>query len=132
MGRVRCIDPMSGMRLGVGCAPQRLRSNPSAKTLERVGRSGCEVTPSRRRSLHEAAHKIDHGTRDEAGRSPARVGERRSFNEAGHKLGYWAPPSLSDHDQASASEATRRRFEALADTQRAMRCIRSRAQGVRC
>ena len=76
------------------------------------------MTPSRRRSLHEAAHKIDHDARDEAVRSPARVGERRSFNEAAHKLGYWAPPNLTDHDHASASEATRRRFEALADSQR--------------
>jgi KUP system potassium uptake protein len=92
--------------------------SPRAKTLGRVGGGEDEVTPSRRRSLHEAAHQIEHGARDEAVRSPARVGERRSFNEAGHKLGYWAPPSLNDHGQASASEATRRRFEALADTQR--------------
>ncbi|HSC04712.1 MAG TPA: KUP/HAK/KT family potassium transporter [Solirubrobacteraceae bacterium] len=42
--------------------------------------------------------------------------ERRSFNEAAHKLGYWAPPKVSAREQES--EATRRRFEALADSQR--------------
>ena len=44
------------------------------------------------------------------------IGARRSFNEAAHKLGYWAPPAVSAHDEES--EATRRRFEALADSQR--------------
>jgi KUP system potassium uptake protein len=42
---------------------------------------------------------------------------RQTFNMAAHKLGYWGPPdSASDHDDDS--EASRRRFEALADTQR--------------
>jgi KUP system potassium uptake protein len=71
---------------------------------------------SRRRSLHEAAHKIDHETRKDAGHSPPHGVERRSFNEAAHKLGYWAPPDVSAHEQEL--EATRRRFEALADSQR--------------
>jgi len=74
------------------------------------------MASSRRRSLHEAAHKIDHETRKDAGRSPAHAVERRSFNEAAHKLGYWGPPAVSAHDEES--EATRRRFEALADSQR--------------
>ena len=74
------------------------------------------MTRSRGRSFNEAAHKIDHGVRDEGGHSPAHAGERRSFNEAAHKLGYWAPPAPSAHEQES--EATRRRFEALADSQR--------------
>src|SRR5207237_6552754 len=39
------------------------------------------------------------------------------FNMAAHKLGYWAPPAASwAHDEDSA--AARRRFEALADSQR--------------
>jgi KUP system potassium uptake protein len=42
--------------------------------------------------------------------------ERRSFNEAAHKLGYWAPATVSAQQQES--EATLRRFEALADSQR--------------
>jgi hypothetical protein len=74
------------------------------------------MTSSRRRVLHEAAHKSDHDTREQTLHGPARTTERRSFNEAAHKLGYWAPPSVSDHEEAS--EATRRRFEALQDSQR--------------
>jgi KUP system potassium uptake protein len=42
--------------------------------------------------------------------------ERRSFNESAHKLGYWAPTKVSARQQES--EATRTRFEALADSQR--------------
>src|SRR5690348_805443 len=42
--------------------------------------------------------------------------ERRSFNEAAHKLGYRVPPTVSAQQQES--EAARRRFEALADSQR--------------
>ncbi|MGN6870250.1 MAG: potassium transporter Kup [Solirubrobacteraceae bacterium] len=41
---------------------------------------------------------------------------RRSFNEAAHKLGYRAPAKVSAREQES--EAARRRFEALADSQR--------------
>ena len=74
------------------------------------------MTPSRRRSLHEAAHKIDHDVREDAVRAPAHGWERRRFNEAAHKLGYWAPPDPSAQEQES--EATRKRFEALADAQR--------------
>jgi KUP system potassium uptake protein len=74
------------------------------------------VTPSRRRSLYEAAHKSDHDVRDQRARSASSIPERRSFNEAAHKLGYWAPPSAGDH--GLESEATRLRFEALADSQR--------------
>jgi KUP system potassium uptake protein len=42
--------------------------------------------------------------------------ERRSFNESAHKLGYWAPATASARQHES--EATRRRFETLADSQR--------------
>ncbi|HEY2657080.1 MAG TPA: KUP/HAK/KT family potassium transporter [Solirubrobacteraceae bacterium] len=41
---------------------------------------------------------------------------RRSFNEAAHKLDYVAPPAPSAHEQES--QATRKRFEALADSNR--------------
>ena len=72
--------------------------------------------PARQRRLHEAAHKQDSIARDGDTGSAARHGARRSINEAAHKLGYWAPPDVSAHDEES--EATRRRFEALADSQR--------------
>jgi K+ potassium transporter len=74
------------------------------------------VAASRRRSLHEAAHKLGNDVREEPVRSTLHAGERRSLNEAAHKLGDWAPPALNGHEQES--EATRRRFEALADSQR--------------
>ena len=74
------------------------------------------MTPSRRRSLHGRAHKTDHDARDDVARSPAHAAERRSFNEAAHKLGYWAPAATSAREHES--EATRKRFEALADSQR--------------
>ena len=72
--------------------------------------------PSKQRHLHEAAHKLDSTARDGDNGSAGRHGARRSFNEAAHKLGYWAPPAVSGHE--AESEATRRRFEALADSQR--------------
>jgi KUP system potassium uptake protein len=72
--------------------------------------------PPRQRHLNEAAHKLDSLARDGDHGSAGRHGARRSFNEAAHKLGYWAPPAGSAHEEAS--EATRRRFEALADSQR--------------
>jgi hypothetical protein len=77
------------------------------------------MTSSRRRVLHEAAHKSDHDARAQTVQAPAPAGDRRTFNEAAHKLGYWGPPALpagGDHDDAA--EATRRRFEALEDSQR--------------
>ncbi|MBV9337692.1 MAG: KUP/HAK/KT family potassium transporter [Solirubrobacterales bacterium] len=74
------------------------------------------MTPSRRRSLHEAAHKSEAPARDDPGQAPGTSGGRRSFNEAAHKLGYVAPPSASAH--AQESEVTRKRFEALADSNR--------------
>ncbi len=66
--------------------------------------------------MHEVAHKQDSIARDGDTGSAARHGARRSINEAAHKLGYWAPPDVSARDEES--EATRRRFEALADSQR--------------
>jgi KUP system potassium uptake protein len=53
-------------------------------------------TPHRRRSLHEAAHKLGPETRDGSARPGAKPGARQNFNMAAHKLGYWpvapAPP----------------------------------------
>lgn len=72
--------------------------------------------PRRRHHYNEAAHKLE--TVDgNGGPGPAgKLRTRRTFNEAAHKLGYWAPPTVGAHDEES--EATRRRFEALADSQR--------------
>ncbi|HET6867142.1 MAG TPA: hypothetical protein VFH80_14580, partial [Solirubrobacteraceae bacterium] len=72
--------------------------------------------PSRRQHFNEAAHKLETLDGNGGAGSAGTVGSRRSFNEAAHKLGYWAPPAVSAHEEAA--EATRRRFEALADSQR--------------
>ncbi len=48
---------------------------------------------------------------------PGRAAHKPSFNMAAHKLGYWAPPTPSPADLEDKT-ATRRRFEALADSQR--------------
>jgi KUP system potassium uptake protein len=69
-----------------------------------------------RRSLPEAAHKAEARTQDEPGQLAGTSKVRRSFNEAAHKLDYVAPPAPSAHEQES--EATRKRFEALADSNR--------------
>jgi KUP system potassium uptake protein len=74
------------------------------------------MTPLRRRGLHESAHKADQVARNASGATPGNGGPRRSFNEAAHKLGYVAPSAGSAH--AKESEATRKRFEALADSNR--------------
>jgi KUP system potassium uptake protein len=73
------------------------------------------MTTSRRRSLHEAAHKSEPAQRDESGQGPAN-GVKRTYNEAAHKLGYVAPPAPRAHEQET--EATRKRFAALADSDR--------------
>jgi KUP system potassium uptake protein len=74
------------------------------------------MSPPRRRSLHEAAHKADGRAREEPGQPPPVGAARRSFNEAAHKLGYAPAAAVSAHEQES--EATRKRFEALADSNR--------------
>jgi KUP system potassium uptake protein len=71
---------------------------------------------SRRRGLDEARRKTEAPARDEPGESPPTSGARRSLNEAAHKLGYVAAPAPSA--RAQESEATRKRFEALADSNR--------------
>jgi KUP system potassium uptake protein len=78
------------------------------------------MTPSgRKRTLHEAAHKLDVEPRtegDDSIRTGRRPVQKRVLNEAAHKLGYWAPPAPNDREQET--EVVRRRFEALADSQR--------------
>jgi KUP system potassium uptake protein len=69
---------------------------------------------STRRTLHEAAHKLE-AKRGGAIAVPAPNG-KRVFNEAAHKLGYWAPPAPDATE--IESEATRKRFAALADYDR--------------
>ncbi len=75
--------------------------------------------PTRRRTLHEAAHKVDlespvDGDEDDI-RESKRPFSKPSFNMAAHKLGYWAP----DDDHEDEDEAARRkRFAALEDSQR--------------
>jgi ribosomal protein S18 acetylase RimI-like enzyme len=75
--------------------------------------------PRTRRTLNEAAHKLqvkageDIAARALTGRPPV---HKRIFNEAAHKLGYWAPPTPDSRE--IESEATRKRFEALADQDR--------------
>jgi KUP system potassium uptake protein len=78
------------------------------------------VTGSRRkRTLHGAAHKVDLEVRTEAdddlgtGKRPV---PKKTFNEAAHKLGFWAPSDSSAQEEES--EAARGRFEALADSER--------------
>ncbi len=69
-----------------------------------------------RHSLHEGAHKKGPNALEDVGGASTRPGVRRTFNEAAHKMGYWAPPAVSEHEEES--EATRRRFAALADADR--------------
>jgi len=76
---------------------------------------GVAESPNPRRTLHEAAHKLE--VADEEARAERRPGQRRTLHEAAHKLGYWAPPAATV-ERESESEETRRRFEALADSQR--------------
>jgi KUP system potassium uptake protein len=56
---------------------------------------------------------------------PGTSGIKRSFNEAAHKLGYVSPSAVSAHDEEM--EATRKRFEALADSNRDVIAHGSRA-----
>jgi KUP system potassium uptake protein len=88
-----------------------------------VGAGGAAraVTDADRRStrtLFEAAHKTDVDGDATADRPNVRTARptlrKRSFNEAAHKLGYWAPPSVRS-DREMKSEESRRRFAALAD-----------------
>jgi KUP system potassium uptake protein len=73
--------------------------------------------PTRRRTLHEAAHKVSPDTpAEEDGdvRASKRPFQKGSLNMAAHKLGYWAP----DDDDGESEAEQERRFAALEDTQR--------------
>ncbi len=73
----------------------------------------------RKRAFRGAEHELDLEVRTEAG-DGVRTGERpvqkRTLNEAAHKLGDWAPPASDSREDES--DAARRRFEALADSKR--------------
>jgi KUP system potassium uptake protein len=76
--------------------------------------------PTGRRTLHEAAHKADQEVAVEAEAQSAaahKPSQKRILNESAHKLGYFGPPD-SELKRADESDATRKRFEALADSQR--------------
>jgi KUP system potassium uptake protein len=76
--------------------------------------------PRPKRPLHEAAHTVGARTPAEAEDGKVRTGrrpaEKRTFHEAAHKLGFWRPEDPTDKE--AESEAVRKRFEALQDTQR--------------
>jgi len=66
------------------------------------------MTPTRgRRTLDEAAHKLDSGARPEGdGETPNAV-TKRNFNEGGHKLGYWPVRPTPIPEGTTPSEAIR-------------------------
>jgi KUP system potassium uptake protein len=75
--------------------------------------------PRRRRSLHEGPERVGVKAPNEAEervRTGSRPAAKRSLYEASHKLGYFRPPAPSAAEERSA--AVRRRFEALADSER--------------
>jgi KUP system potassium uptake protein len=75
---------------------------------------------SQRRTLHEAAHKGEVGAaaveNENRVRPTSRPRQKQIYNEAAHKLGFWAPPDADAPDEDS--EETRRRFANLADYHR--------------
>ena len=79
-----------------------------------------DIDPRHKRPLHESSHtagvKAPTEADDGKARTGKRPGEKRIFHEASHKLGYWKPEAPSDSEEQS--EAVRKRFEALQDTQR--------------
>jgi KUP system potassium uptake protein len=70
--------------------------------------------------LYEAAHRAGIEAALEPPepklRTGTKPGEKRSFNEAAHKLGYWRPENPRARE--AESEAVRKRFDALKDSQR--------------
>ncbi len=69
-------------------------------------------SPQRRRSLHEAAHKLDPEHHDGTGTNGTKPAGRRNLNMAAHKLGYWpaAPKQQGATNGAAPSlEADRER-----------------------
>jgi KUP system potassium uptake protein len=77
--------------------------------------------------LHEVAHEGGTDVVVEApDGSAGHKAQRRAFNEAAHKLGYWGPPD-SARDEHPETEAARRRFAELADYHRDVIAQASRA-----
>jgi KUP system potassium uptake protein len=73
----------------------------------------------RKRTLYTSAHNVDLEVPTEADHAVGtgmRPVQKRTFNEAAHKLGYWVKPATSI--QEGESHAARKRFEALADSDR--------------
>jgi KUP system potassium uptake protein len=72
------------------------------------------------RPLHEGAHNVAVAAPSEPEESTVRTGKKpgskRTFNEAAHKLGYWRPETPTENE--AESEAVRKRFAALEDSQR--------------
>jgi len=66
-----------------------------------------------RRSLRAARNGSGQGRNDTDAKP--RAARRRAFHEAAHKLGYFKPPASAAEERHAA---VRRRFDALADTQR--------------
>jgi len=62
-------------------------------------------SPPRRRSLHEAAHKLDPETLNGAGAPGGKPGARRNLNMAAHKLGYWPVSSTLPRTMARNGRA---------------------------
>ena len=79
-----------------------------------------EIDPRHKHPLHEGSHTVGVKEPPKAGngkvRTGKRPGEKQIFNEASHKLGYWRPETPVDTEVES--EAVRKRFEALKDSQR--------------
>jgi len=72
-----------------------------------------------KRTLHEAAHKLEVKAGEDIAAKALADGppvQKRVFNEAAHKLGYWAPPTPDSRE--IETDAARKRFAALADYDR--------------
>jgi KUP system potassium uptake protein len=79
--------------------------------------SGNDQRP--KRSLHEGGEGALHEPPEAESkvRTARRPAAKPTFYEAAHKLGYWRPEAPSGREEEE-SEAVRKRFEALEDTQR--------------
>ena len=75
-----------------------------------------DIDPRHKHPLHEASHRVGVKTPPEADdgkvRTGKRPGEKRIFDEASHKLGYWKPEAprtrtTSRRPFASASKRCR-------------------------
>ncbi len=76
-----------------------------------------KTTGTLHEAAHKADIEVSPASPENTVRTAKRPTRKRSLHEAAHKLGYWRPPSSSD-EQENGSEETRRRFDALADQDR--------------